>query len=354
MGQYLEAGRLAYLRKRYQDKEISEEGTELLLASWRQKSSRSYDSLFRKWVEWCGQRDSDPVSGPVSEVVNFLAHLYNEGYQYRSLNAYRSAISSVHERVDGYEVGQHPLVSRVMKGAFNLRPPQPRYEATWDVTTVLRYIENLGPSEVLPLRELSWKLAMILALTRPSRSADLVKLDLRYRRFTPEGVVFQDSGLAKQARPGRLRAEYFFPAFEQARLCPRHTLTVYEERTKSFRDQGDTERSKLFLAVVKPHKPISSSTMARWLRSLLGKAGIDTNIFKAHSVRGAAASAAANAGVTTIDIMKAADWSSESVFTKFYYKPVRSRAFGAAVLSMQGSGGLQTTTVDMETEPSEI
>ena len=82
----------------------------------------------------------------MSEVVNFLAHLYKEGYQYYSLNPYRSAISSVHERVDGYEVGQHPLVSRVMKGAFNLRPPQPRYEATWDVTTVLRYIENLGPS----------------------------------------------------------------------------------------------------------------------------------------------------------------------------------------------------------------
>ena len=149
------AGRLAYLRKRYQDKEISEEGTELLLASWCQKSSHSYDSLFRKWVEWCGQRDSDPVSGPVSEVVNFLAHLYKDGYQYRSLNAYCSAISSMHERVDRYEVGQHPLVSRVMRGAFNLRPPQPRYEATWDVSTVLRYIESLGPSEVLPLHELS-------------------------------------------------------------------------------------------------------------------------------------------------------------------------------------------------------
>ena len=55
-----------------------------------------------------------------------------------------------------------------------------------------------------------------------------------------------------------------------------------------------------------------------------------------------------------LDIMKAADWSSESVFNEVYYKPVRSKAFGAAVLSNPGSGGLQTTTVDMETEPSEI
>ena len=27
-------------------------GTELLLPSWRQKSSKSYDSLFGKWVDW--------------------------------------------------------------------------------------------------------------------------------------------------------------------------------------------------------------------------------------------------------------------------------------------------------------
>ena len=111
-------------------------------------------------------------------MVNFLAHLFKEGYQYRSLNAYRSAISSVLEKVDGYEVGQHPLVSRLMKGAFNQRPPKPRYEVTWDVSKVLDHIESLGSSDSLSLQNLTWKLAMILALTRPSRSADLVMLDL--------------------------------------------------------------------------------------------------------------------------------------------------------------------------------
>jgi len=63
------------------------------------------------------------------------------------------------------------------------------------------------------------------------------------------------------------------------------------------------------------------------------KAGIDTSIFKAHSTRGAATSAAAAPGITTADILKAADWSSESVFTKFYYKPLSSSVFGEAVLS---------------------
>ena len=37
--------RMAYLRDRFKGQQISQEGTKLLLASWRQKSSKSYDSL---------------------------------------------------------------------------------------------------------------------------------------------------------------------------------------------------------------------------------------------------------------------------------------------------------------------
>ena len=72
----------------------------LQLNSWRAKTNKSYDSLFRKWHSWCSQRNFDPFSGPIANVVNFLAHLYKDGYQYSSVNAYRSSISSVHEKVD--------------------------------------------------------------------------------------------------------------------------------------------------------------------------------------------------------------------------------------------------------------
>ena len=34
-----------------------------------------------------------------------------------------------------------------------------------------------------------------------------------------------------------------------------------------------------------------------------------------------------------IIILKAADWSSESVFQRFYYKPTEDPSFGRAVLS---------------------
>ena len=66
-------------------------------------------------------------------------------------------------------------------------------------------------------------------------------------------------------------------------------------------------------------------------------AGIDTSMFKAHSTRGAVTMAVANAGITTEDILKAADWSSDTVLKKFYYKPTKDARFGQAVLAPQRS-----------------
>ena len=144
-----------YLRRRYQERQLSEKATELMFASWREKSSKAYDSQFQKWIGWCSSRGADPISCPIGEIVNFLADLFSQGYQYRSLNAYRSAISSVHEKIDGYDVGQHPLVLRLLKGVFHKRPPQPRYTQTWNVSVVTKYIRSLGPSDKLTLQNLS-------------------------------------------------------------------------------------------------------------------------------------------------------------------------------------------------------
>ena len=59
------ASRVAYLRERYRDQELSEEATSLVLKSWRTKTNRSYDSLFREWHSWCHTRGSNPFSGPI-------------------------------------------------------------------------------------------------------------------------------------------------------------------------------------------------------------------------------------------------------------------------------------------------
>ena len=74
-------------------------------------SEQSYNSLFHKWECWCNERNRDPNQGSVTDVVNFLVKLYEAGYSYSFLNCYHSAILSVHEKVDDYLIGQHPLTA---------------------------------------------------------------------------------------------------------------------------------------------------------------------------------------------------------------------------------------------------
>jgi integrase len=105
---------------------------------------------------------------------------------------------------------------------------------------------------------------------------------------------------------------------------------------------------KLWNSFVKPHKALSSSTIARWLKMTLECAGVDISIFGPHSTRGASASAAAKGGITTEDILKAANWSSESVFQRFYHRAVDDRAaYGRAVISQNSLALATNNTVDV-------
>ena len=192
---------------------------------------------------------------------------------------------------------------------------------------------------------------MLLALTCPSRSADLSKLDMHFRTYTAKGVIFQPTHLSKQSRSSKPIREFFFPFYvADEDICPVRALQSYEERTLSFREKNT--KSTLFLSWISKHDPVSSSTIARWLRMCLQEAGIDTDTFKAHSVRGAASSSAAWSGVTIMDILNAADWSAEATFQQFYYREMQDMTtFGSSVLSSASTSNLH---VDMEMEPSEM
>ena len=116
---------------------------------------------------------------------------------------------------------------------------------------------------------------------------------------------------------------------ENENLCVVHTLYDYLDRTVNIRNDS----SKLLISYQKPFKPVSKDTISRWLKILLGKAGIDTKSFTAHSTRSTSSSAAKNNGLPVNIIMDKVGWSSFSNFSKFYDKPIRKQSdYGSSVL----------------------
>jgi len=72
----------------------------------------------------------------------------------------------------------------------------------------------------------------------------------------------------------------------------------YEKVTRQYRTGYPENPAPLFLSYVQPHKPDTTQRMVHWIKDLLLKeARVDTEVFKAHSVRGASTLAALKKGV---------------------------------------------------------
>ena len=151
--------------------------------------------------------------------------------------------------------------------------------------SVKDYIVALGDNKFLSLKILSHKLVVLLALTRPSRFNDIANLSLKAMRVLPDGVQFNPVCLSKQSCPSRPLKPFIFPSFSSdKRLCPKKALQAQQQGQSPLGGEG---KDKLLLSYVKPHSPISSCSVARWIVTLLKLAGIDTDTFKSDSVRSA-------------------------------------------------------------------
>ncbi|ODM91475.1 Integrase/recombinase xerD [Orchesella cincta] len=209
-----------------------------------------------------------------------------------------------------------------------MRTPQPRYTETWDPSILVSFIQKLDDNGKLSLPQLTKKLVCLLALTKACRSSDICALDINGMSFTHDGVIFKRLHLSKTSRKGFL-PDSFFPKYDaESSLCVVRVLKEYISRTSEYRLS-----SKLILGTVKPYNPVSTNTVSRWIIEFMQLAGIDTALFKSHSVRSSATSKASQRGMSLIDIQRAADWSSPNTFLKFYKRYYSHSGFGTTVLS---------------------
>ena len=305
------------------DFELSEGAANLIVSSRRQGTRSRYKSAWSKWTSWCDSKQIDPVRCSLAGVLNYLAELFNQGLQYNTIAGYRSAISAFHDPIDGIRVGSHPKVSTLMTGIFNERCPKPKFCFVWDVEIVLKFLKSLGNE--LSNKMLTLRVTMLLALSSACRAHKIKFLDRDYMVRTEDAFIFHFAAVTKNARPGKMKPPIEFVRFSQdSALCVHANLDLYLERCTSWGRSG----GQLLVSHISPHGPVSSSTISRWLVEILKLSGIDVKNFKGHSTRSASTSKACSLGISKKEIMERAQWSRESTFQKFYFKPINKKAIG--------------------------
>ncbi|CAG2233745.1 unnamed protein product [Mytilus edulis] len=323
---------MSAIRNRLQNRGISEKTSTIIMASWRSGTQKQYKTYIKKWFIFCLERKEDKFHTSVELVLEFLTYLFECGLSYSALNSARSALSAFGLTFDNVPVGKHPLVIRFLKGVYHLRPTVHNDVNIWDVSIVLRLLRRLSPVADISVKDLTLKLVMLIALTNATRSQSIHLLKLSNMQKQKDCFRFKIFDLLKQSRPGYKNPEVILKSFPpDRRLCVYLVLKEYLKRTVDIRSEEDS----LILSYIKPHKKVSCSTISRWIKSVMCRAGIDTSIFKAHSTRSASTSKAKQNNVPVSDILAKAGWSSSTTFGKFYDKTVTtSDVFAEKVLQI--------------------
>ena len=262
------------------------------------------------------------MSADINTVINFLTSLFNNGLSYSAINTAQSALSSL-LMLKGVPVGSNPLVVRLLKGIFNLRPSIPKTIVTWDTDILLNYLRKLSPVRTLTLKMLSMKTAALLWILTSQRSQSMQMLDVRNLTVSDHSVKIRFGDTLKTTRPGFHQKEISVKAYApDRRLCIVTVLREYLSRTKVVR-KAVIGKTQLFLSYNKPFEPVSRETIARWIRFVMLKAGLDVSMFTPHSIRAASTSAACRYAVPMDTILNTAGWKNDCTFRKYYNKPLK-------------------------------
>ncbi len=163
-----------------------------------------------------------------------------------TLKVYVAAIAANHDPVEGKSVGKHDLVIRFLRGAGRLNPPRPPSIPSWDLSLVLRALQQgpFGPLQTVELKFLSDSAPACIGLHQEGRGPACIF----GRRFVPR--VWAGPGNPEAPAWRCAQGSHYSlqgPGGEPASAalgggrpslsfaCPVRALRCYVDRTQSFR-----------------------------------------------------------------------------------------------------------------------
>ena len=338
------SSRLAIVKRSFQEKGFSESVSERATLANRESTRSLYDSRFSKFTEWCESVQRSLGEITISEIADYLMYLFNQGIAVNTITGYRSAISSAMGLYDGFTVGAHPVISKLIKGFKIQRPVTRKYFPNWDLNVVLKALMK-APFEpplfdsVQEKKFTTWKTAFLVSLANAKRASETHAISRSKRDliFNSKGVQLRAiAGFMAKTQSALCDSKPYFIADHKAFvgtdmiervLCPKRILKYYLKFTGGFKEQ-----SRLFLKCTGEGE-VSKNTVSSWLKSTILYAYEHSNEelegqVSGHDVRRMATSCAFAAGVKLSDILQAAEWKSSSTFTTHYLKDVQLQPDG--------------------------
>ncbi|XP_073429908.1 uncharacterized protein [Dendrobates tinctorius] len=267
---------MEFERSLLRGKGFSENLISTLQKSRKPITIKAYGRTWRKFLSSSGAKVQDGIQ--MDKILEFLQRGLEQGLATNTLRVQVAALGALYNQ----EVASDPWVSRFMRAAARSRPIATQKVPSWDLNLVLSALTGppFEPIQSAPLKTLSLKTILLVALTSARRVSDIQALSALppFIKIMEDRIILKPDPayLPKVATHFHRSQEVVLPSF-----CPNptnrgeekfHTLDVkrclvhYLEATKGCRKEGS-----LFVCFQGPRKGLgaSKSTLARWIRDAI-------------------------------------------------------------------------------------
>ncbi|KAG1466195.1 hypothetical protein G6F56_004736 [Rhizopus delemar] len=272
----------------------------------------------------------------------------------------RSAIASVyrvmHEDKPRLASNRGILNFFAAKRRTDTRPPNFSQE-------IYEMIKKWGLTETMDLQMLQQKTILLITMATMWRPrSDIGKLQHQDILFVQDDEGKLKGVTLKARAPKEIESkESKLGTIEETNICPVQTLWIFCQKTEALGVKLPKNHT-VFLANIlgekngEPAHSASPVTIANWVKDSLTKAGVDTAIFKAHSLRSASSTKALTNGASLNTVKLHANWSLKSdTLEKYYYKPGNQHERGRILTnSIFETDTEKRTTSDVGVEPTTI
>ncbi len=308
-------------------------------------TSAVYDSKWKLFQIFCEERTINPFGAGAPTVADFLQWVFDtREASVRTIQGYRSAIAAKLKAASGYDPGQDPQLSILMKSFLRTRPVPDRTIVHWDLNVVLHFFKwgKWKNTDLLLPKEITLKCVFLLALASGKRRSELHALDnvLFTTGADRSRVVLKPRAdfLGKthfSTRGAGTFTEISIPCIASLEgataadnaLCPVRVLRRYKQVSDEYR-HGNQKRLIISFVQGRNHD-ITKQAISNYLKmavqiaymeSAQREAICDTFSMRPHDLRGIALSLKACTNVSMTDILAAGVWSSVGTFLKHYVK----------------------------------
>ena len=310
---------------------FSEEVADRIKAPQRPSSRRLYESRWSIFELWCQQNKVVSAEPSISDIAEFLNHLFTvKNLKPATIAGYRTAISD-HLGPFGLEVSKSIHLNRLLASFYRDKPIHNRGIPSWDLSLVLMALTKapFEPLKDATLKVLTFKTVFLMALASGKRREEVHAWTFSSLRRSPSPAFLAKNQLASEG-PDLIRP-IVIPALkpflnsdlsDDMTLCPFRALRYYLDRTSTQR-KG---KNLLFISFKEGFdKDIQRSTISSWIKQTVALAyqssdSMSDNVHvKAHDIRSMSASLAFKGGVSLEQVLGSCFWKSHNTFTTFYF-----------------------------------